>query len=46
MTSELRGNTANSSLMFHRIIEAFKFGFSWRARLADPAFNKDINEVC
>ena len=45
MTSESRANDANSSLTYHRIIEAFKFGFSWRARLGDPAFNNDTNEV-
>lgn len=45
MTSESRANAANSSLTYHRIIEAFKFGFSWRARLGDPAFNNDTNEV-
>lgn len=45
MTSESRANTANSSLTYHRIIEAFKFGFSWRAHLGDPAFNNDTNEI-
>ena len=45
MTSESRASTANSSLTYHRIIEAFKFGFSWRAHLGDPAFNNDTSEV-
>ena len=41
MTSESR----DSPLTFHRVIEAFKFGFSWRAFLGDPAFNDGMNEV-
>ena len=45
MTSEARANTANSSLSYHRIVEAFKFGFAWRSRLGDPAFNNDTKEV-
>ena len=45
MTSESRASTANSSLTYHRIIEAFKFGYSWRARLGDPAFVSGISEV-
>ena len=41
MTAESR----DSPLTFHRVIEAFKFGFSWRALLGDPAFNDGMNEV-
>lgn len=45
MTSESRASTAKSSLTYHRIIEAFKFGYSWRARLGDPAFVSGMSEV-
>ncbi|XP_020609881.1 gamma-glutamyltranspeptidase 1-like isoform X2 [Orbicella faveolata] len=41
MTAESR----DSPLTFHRVIEAFKFGYSWRSLLGDPAFNDGMNEV-
>ncbi|XP_020609879.1 gamma-glutamyltranspeptidase 1-like [Orbicella faveolata] len=41
MTAESR----DSPLTFHRVIEAFKFGYSWRSLLGDPAFNDGMNET-
>ena len=45
MTSSARDGTKASVKTYHRIIEAFKFGFAWRSRLGDPKFNNGIRNV-
>jgi len=36
MTSSSRDGVNSSVLAYHRIIEAFKFGYAWRSQLGDP----------
>jgi gamma-glutamyltranspeptidase len=35
----------NTALTFHRIIEAFQMGYAQRYKLADPDYEKSVNEV-
>ena len=42
MTSSARVGINASVLTYHRIIEAYKFGYAWRSKLG-PAFNMDKN---
>ena len=45
MASSARSGTKASVLTYHRIIEAFKFGFAWRSRLGDPEGNNNTDKV-
>ncbi|XP_054713854.1 scoloptoxin SSD14-like isoform X2 [Uloborus diversus] len=44
MTADNFTNTDDAALMYHRIIEAFKFGFAHRSHLGDDAF-VNVTEV-